>query len=149
MKFGLAVNFSIEIINKSDYAQSLSNDLEGYFKHRTYGDDIKTYTIGVVCVSPQFDAFYQKEIKPKYTRGKKVISPDDIRFELEDNFEYRIKINYESFKNATAYEAKRILAKEILASFALLEKYKAKIKSFDWVSFQMDLEKFFRSQHLI
>jgi hypothetical protein len=149
MNFGLAVNVSVEISNKAHYIQSLSNDLEAYFKNRTYGIDIKSYTIGIVCVSPQFDQFYKKDIKPKYTRGIKVINPDGIPFTLEDSFEYRIKIDYESFKSADEEEAKKILTKKILASLVVFEQMRKKIKDFDMNGFKADLEEYFKSHSLI
>jgi len=149
MNVGLAVNVSVEIRNKAFSIQSLSDDLEAYFKNRTYGSDIKSYTIGVVCVSPQFDQFYKKEIKPKYTKGIKVINPDGIPFTLEDSFEYRIKIDFESFKNADEEEARKLLAKEILESLVVFEKVKSKIKDFDMNSFKADLEGYFKSHKLI
>lgn len=148
MNFGLAVNVSVEISNKAHSIQSLSNDLEAYFKNKTYGSDIKSYTIGIVCVSPQFDQFYKKEIKPKYTRGIKVINPDGIPFTLEDSFEYRIKIDYQSFKSADE-DAKKILAEEILVSLVVFEQMRKKIKDFDMNSFKADLEKYFKSHNLI
>ena len=149
MNFGLAVNVSVEITNKTHYINSLSDDLEAYFKNKTYGSDIKSYTIGVVCVSPQFDQFYKNVLKPKYTKGIKVIKPDGILFTLEDSFEYRIKLDYERFKNADEKDAKKILAKEVLSSLVVFEKIKSKIKDFDISSFEADLEEYFKSHNLI
>ena len=149
MIFGLAITTSVEIDKKWIYINSLSEELKIYFKNKQYGNDIKSYTIGIVCVSPSFDLFYKKEIKPKYTKGVKVIKPDGIPFTLEDSFEYRIKIDYESFKNATEDEARKLLAKEILVSLVVFEKLKSKIKDFDMNSFKADLEEYFKSHNLI
>jgi hypothetical protein len=144
MKFGLAIILTNEVENKTDIIQSLSDELKISFASKQYGQDIKSYTIGIVCVSPQFEQFF-KEKRPKYTKGKKVINPDGIPFTLEDSFEYDIKIDFESFKNANEEEVKRILAEEILASLVAFEKMKSKIKN----SFKEDLEEHFRSQNLI
>jgi len=149
MNVGLAINLSVEIDKKWIYIHSLSDELKTYFKNRQYGNDVKSYTIGIVCVSPSFDSFYKKEIKPKYTKGIKVIKPDGIPFTMEDSFEYRIKIDYESFKNATEEEARKLLAKEILESLVVFEKVKSKIKDFDMNSFKADLEGYFKSHKLI
>ena len=149
MNFGLAINLSVEIDKKWIYIDSLSEELKTYFKNKQYGNDIKSYTIGIVCVSPQFDQFYKKEIRPKYTKGIKVINPDGIPFTLEDSFEYRIKIDYESFKGADEGEAKKILAKEILASLVVFEQMRKKIKDFDMDSFKADLEEYFKSHNLL
>jgi uncharacterized membrane protein YvbJ len=149
MNFGLAINLSVEIDKKWIYIDSLSEELKTYFKNKQYGNDIKSYTIGIVCVSPQFDQFYKKEIRPKYTKGIKVINPYGIPFTLEDNFEYRIKIDFESFKSADEEEAKKILAKEILASLVVFEQMRKKIKDFDMNVFKADLVEYFKSHHLI
>jgi len=147
MKFGLAITLTNEVKNKSGIIQPLSDDLEHYFENRQYGADIKTFTIGIVCISPQFEQFF-KEKKPKYTKGVKVINPDGIPFTLEDNFEYSIKIDFETFKNADEEEARKLLAKEILASLVVFEKVKSKIKDFDMDSFKADLEEYFKSHNL-
>jgi hypothetical protein len=149
MNFGLAINLSVEIDKKWIYIQSLSDELKIYLKNRQYGNDVKSYTIGIVCVSPSFDAFYKKEIKPKYTKGIKVIKPDGIPFTLEDSFEYRIKLDYDSFKNADEEDARKILAKEILASLGVFEQMRKKIKDFDMNGFKADLEEYFKSHNLI
>lgn len=149
MNFGLGINLSVEIDKKWIYIHSLSEELKAYFKNKQYGSDIKSYTIGIICVSPQFDQFYKKEIKPKYTKGKRVINPDGIPFTLEDSFEYSIKIDYDSFKNADEEEARKLLAKEILASLVVFEKLKSKIKDFDMSSFKVDLEEHFKKHNLI
>lgn len=149
MNFELAVTVSVEIKNKTHYIHSLSDELKTYFKTKQYGNDIKSYTIGILCVSPQFDQFYKKEINPKYTKGIKVIKPDGIPFTLEDNFEYRIKIDYELFRKATEEEARKLLAREILASLVVFEKVKSKIRDFDVNSFKGDLEEYFKSRSLI
>jgi hypothetical protein len=148
MDFGLAINISIEIINSSDYIQSLSDELAAYLKNRFYGNDIKSYTIGIVCVSPKFDFFYKPQ-KPKYTKGIKMINLDGIPVKLEDSFEYRVKIDFEDFKNADEQGVKKILAKEILESLVVFEKMKSKIKNFDIESFQADLEEYFKGHNLI
>ena len=148
MNFGLAINLSIEIGNKSGYIQSLSDELELYIKDKYYGADIKNFFIGIICVSPKFDFFY-KETKAKYTKGVKIINPDGIPFKMEDNFEYNIKIDYESFRNATEEEARKILARDILSSLIVFEKFKSKIKDFDIDGFRADLERYFKIHELI
>jgi len=149
MSFGLAVNVSVEIMNKTYIIHSLSDGLEAEFKNRTYGNDLKTLTIGILCVSPQFEQFYKREIKPKYTKGPKVINMDGIPFTLENSFEYRIKIDYENFKNADELGARKILAREIIGSLAIFDTMRSKIKDFDLASFKTDLIDYFERNQLI
>lgn len=145
MDFGLAVTSSIEVKN-THIITELSDEMKSHFNDKNYGNDIKSYTIGVICVSPQFDFFY-KEKKPKYTKGKKVISPDGILFTLEDNFEYNIKLDFEEFQNSSEEERKKIIAREILSSIDIINTIK-KIKDFDTEKFKSDLEVYFKQEGL-
>jgi len=149
MNFGLAINVSVEIINKTYFIQLLSDDLEAEFKNKNYGNDIKSFTLGVLCVSPQFEQFYKREIKPKYTKGPKVINMDGIPFTLENSFEYRIKIDHENLKNADELGARKILAREIIGSLAIFDTMRSKIKDFDLASFKTDLIDYFERNQLI
>ncbi len=147
MNVGLAIFTSVGVHNTS-VISALSHDLKNYFSEREYGQDIKSYVIGIVCMSPQFEQFY-KEKKPKYTKEKEVLKPDGIPVTIENTFEYSIKIDYESFKNADEENARKLLAKEILVSLVVFEKFKSKIKGFDMNGFKADLEGYFKSHSLI
>lgn len=149
MNFGLAIIVSVEIRNKTYIIQSLSDDLEAEFKNKTFGNDIKSFILGILCVSPQFEQFYKKEIKPKYTKGPKVMNMDGIPFTLENSFEYRIKIDYENFKNADELGARKILAREIIGSLAVFDTMRSKIKDFDLASFKTDLVDYFEGHQLV
>lgn len=50
MKFGIAITSSPGF-EKSDIIVKLSDELEKYFINREYGNDVKSYTIGVHCVN--------------------------------------------------------------------------------------------------
>jgi hypothetical protein len=147
MDFGLAITSNLEQ-EKTNLITNLSDELELAFKDKNYGNDVKAYTIGVVCVAPQFEQFFKPK-KPKYTKGKMEINPDGIPFTLEDNFEYSIKIDFETFKNGTAEECRKTLAKEILSSLSVVESMKSKIKDFDLEKFKADLESYFKKKELI
>lgn len=149
MKFGLAVNLSVEIENKGDVIDSLSNDLKIFFLDKEYGEGIKSYYIGILCVSSKFDSFYDGKLRPKYTKGKKIIKLDGISYTSEDSFQYKLKLDYESFKSANDEDSKKLMAKAILESLVMFEKFKSKIKTFDFDSFNADLESYFKSQKLI
>lgn len=147
MKLGLAVIGNIEE-NKSSIIVDFSEIIKNHFKDKYYGNDIKSYTIGIICVSPQFEKFF-KEKKPKLIKGKKETIQEGIPFTLEDDFEYDIKLNFEVFHNATEVEARKILATEILKSLSVLDDFKLKIKDFDVNMFKDDLEKCFKNKMLI
>lgn len=149
MDFGLAITSSPGM-GKSNLIINLSDVMKKYFKNRYYGNDIKSYTIGVHCENIPF-GFEKFAIlpKPKYIKGKKVIKPDGIPFTLEDSFEYSIKLDFETFKNSSEIDAKKMLANEILQSLKILEDIKKKIKDFDNEKFKTDLEDFFRNEGLV
>ena len=91
-------------------------------------NDAIVYEIKITGIMVILDIFRFLIIR-KYTKGVKVIKPDGIPFTLEDSFEYRIKIDFETFKNADEEEARKLLAKEILASLVVFEKVKSKINN--------------------
>lgn len=84
-----------------------------------------------------------------YTKGRKESIVDGMPFAVEDSFEYSAKLEYDIVKNANKEEVRKILAMEILASSVVFEKFKSKIKDFDFDRFRMDLEEYFKSQSLI
>ncbi|MBK8805409.1 MAG: hypothetical protein IPO21_01680 [Bacteroidales bacterium] len=147
MEIGLAIIGNIDQ-SKSDLIITLSDELKEGFKNKNYGASIKSYTIGVVCVAPQFEQFF-KETKPKYTKGKKIINPDGIPFTLEDSFEYSIKIDFDDFTKADKLAALKIITKEILFSLKVLDELKGKFKDFNTIKFKEDLELFFKERKLV
>jgi len=147
MEFGVVLIGNVDQ-NKSDLIYQLSIGLKSFFKERMYGNDIKMYTIGIVCVAPQFDQFFTTK-KPKYIKGKKTIHPEGMPFTVEDSLEYDVKLDFETFKNGTEEENKRLLAKEILSSLSVLDTMKSKIKDFDAEKFKADLENYFKEKGLV
>jgi len=147
MELGLAIIGNIDQ-TKSNLIVKLSDEMNAVFINKNYGNSIKSYTIGIVCVSPQFEQFFKVK-KPKYTMGKKIIYPDGLPFTLEDSFEYSIKINFDDFAKVDGPSAVKILAKEILYSLKVLDELKGKIKDFDIVKFKEDLEQFFIEKNSI
>lgn len=149
MEFGLAITTSVEIDdNKVNIIQTLSDELEKYFEHKSYGKSIKSLVIGIVCISPRFERFFKNK-KPTYIKGKKVITADGISVTVEDSLEYSIKLNYTLFKNAEDAEAKNILSEEILASLGFIEQMKSKISEFDFEMFSSDLIEYFYLRNLL
>lgn len=149
MKFGLAITANLQQ-EKINLITKLSDELELAFKDKNYGYDVKSYTIGVHCVNvPKGFEKFSKLPKPSYTKGKKVINPDGIPFTLEDNFEYSVKIDFETFKGGSEEDCRRILANEILKSLSVLDDMKGKIKDFNTEQFKADLENYFKEKDLI
>lgn len=147
MEFGLAIIANIDQ-SKTELIDKLAFEIKGFLKNKNYGNDIKAYTIGVVCVAPQFEQFF-KDKKPKYTKGKKSIIQEGFPFTLEDSFEYDIKLDFETFKNGTEEECRKLLAREIMNSLTVLDDMKKKIKDFDSEKFKADLEDYFKKKGLM
>lgn len=139
MKFGLAITSTL--IEETNLILQLAERMTFFFNDKNYGNGIKSFTIGVVCVSPLFEQFYKVK-KPKFTKGKKELIIEGIPFTIEDNFEYSIKINYENFMNSTSDDRIKLVAKEILNSLWIVEGMKNKIKDFDFEKFETDIGSF-------
>ena len=136
---------SEDIIAKSKTITNFSNEMNSCFIGKDYGAGLKEIVIGIVCVSPQFEPFF-KIGKPVYTK-EKVIKKVDIEIEVEKTLEYRMKVDYEDFKNASIEECNKILARSILGSLDVFEK--VKINDFDSQQFKIDLANCFKEMNVI
>ncbi|MGQ9780608.1 MAG: Imm44 family immunity protein [Bacillota bacterium] len=96
------------------------------FKDKDYGEGIKEYVIGIICVAPVFDSFFK--IRKNYTESKRLL-------------EYDIKLDHAKFKKANNKEIYEMLRQEVLNSLGIVEELK--IKDFDLARFRADLEQFF------
>ena len=137
MDFGLTLIANVQQ-DKVDMVYTLSDKMSTFFKEKNYGDDIKSYSIGVICVPPENEHLFKKNIVPKYTRDN-----------IENSLEYGISLKLDSFIQANGKESVKILAEDIYASLALLNTLKKKIKDFDFDKFKLDMEKFFHSEGLM
>jgi hypothetical protein len=148
MKLGLAQYTSVEIDNHEKMITKFSDDIEKYFFNKNYGTDLIDIVIGIVCVSPNFEQFF-KPRRPKYTKDKKHIKSEGFEYDIEKCLEYSIKLDFETFKNGTEEECRKLLAREILRSLKVLEDMKGKIKDFNAENFKKDLENYFKEEGLI
>lgn len=144
MTIGLAPNLSIEVTKHSAVINSMKNDLDSVIKGKNYGEDISELHIGIVSVSPQFAQFF-KPRSPKYTKGPKSYTKEDVHYKLYNSFEYDVRLDFDAFKNATEQEAQKMIAQGILSSFDVFNKF----KNFNRDEFKSDLESLFKSKGLI
>jgi len=140
MKFALAIETSIGVEDRINLIVDLSNELTDYFLNRDYGEDVKRIVIGIIAVAPEFEQF-SKIRKPKHTLYRKY-SRDDIEFVEDKVFSFDLKIDYESLKNQSDNENKKMFASEILSSLSNLDALPKKMKDFDRGQFTKDLEVF-------
>lgn len=150
MEIALVKYASADIRKETGFINSFSNDMEDYFKKKTYGDDLIEIVIGIICVSPVFEAFF-KPGKPKYIKEKKGVKSEFTKqeYDIEKCLTYDIKLDFETFKNFSEIEAKKYLSLEILKSLEIIEVMKSKIKDFNLINFKKDLEDYFKEKGFI
>lgn len=119
---------------KSLWIEEVSDKLQNKFENLSFGDSLKSLVIGIVCIKPEFEFFFQ-ENQPKYYTKKKVITRSGNSVEIENLLEYSVKLDYELFSSFEEMEFKKSLAKEILISLDTFHSIKA-LKDFDFKSFQ-------------
>lgn len=135
MKFGFAPQLSVEVTKHSAVITAMGNELKDFIKDKNYGDDIAGLYIGIVSVSPQFSQFF-KARSPKYTKGKNSYTKDDVHYEFYNSFEYEVRLDFETLKNASEKEVQKLIAEGLLSSFDVFKKF----KKFDSDQFKSDLE---------
>lgn len=137
MELGLALYLSNDLTSKSKVIQDYSDRLSEFFKTKHYGDGLKDISIGIICVSPEFESFF-KPRKPKFTKSKTVVI-DGLSTAYDHVFECDVKLDYESLKKANYEEMLIIISTELMSVIDMLKN--KRIKDFDVDRFQKDFEK--------
>ncbi len=147
MRIALVKYASIDVETQLRFIISLSNELDSFFAEKNYGEDVKEIIIGIICVSKDFESFFNLR-KPRYIRDKKVVKSKDTKqeYEVEKCLEYDIKLDYRSVIIASDAEIVKIISNEILNSLNIIDTMKKKIKDFDTKKFREDFELFFREK---
>ena len=148
MKLSLGIELSADNYDQMmPIINELSSSLENEFVSIDYGESIKEFFIGLICVHPQFDPFCKAK-RPKYTDYKTTKFDGWIPTVIEKTFECEIKLDYEKVLEATEEEVKKIVAQSIMDYLHELKMPK-KVTDFDKAKFIADLETFFRREQLI
>lgn len=150
MRLFISHIFSVEIQQKSNIPLLISNNLSKYFKEKEYGSGLFELGINLICVSSNFEQFFKPK-KPKFINEKKTKKSVYTKqeYEIEKYLTFDLKLDYETFKNASEEESKKIIAQEIVSSFSTLDNMKKKIKDFDWEQFEKDVKQYFNDQGLL
>ena len=150
MEVSLIQKFSVELDSTTKRAEfrELVVKLEAYFNAKSYGDDICSYLIGVVCVHPNYDQFF-KIGRPKYVEDRtvvyeKILGPTHIY----KSFSFNIKLNFEEFFSSNTEDGLKMIAGSIMEMVRTL-KYPKKIKDFDKEKFYEDLRLFFEKEKIL
>ena len=148
MNFGIARKTSLEG-HKHKLIAELTNDLELFFSDKEYGKGIKYYTIGLICVRPEFEIFHKVK-KQRYRKTETIESLDGkSKITFTNTFGYDIKMDYATYINASDKEGLQLFASKIMESLSYLEKLPKHVKDFDKERFKSDLEGFFKEKGLI
>lgn len=128
MKFSIGSQFSREFsFDESSITLTLTDELNGFFEDKFYGDRITMIYIAVICVSKKFEPFFK-------------VRPIKL-YRSEPSLEYGLKLVFDIFKAADEQERRRILLVKILEMTKLQLRSKT-IKGFEKERFINDLEAF-------
>ena len=146
MDFGITRETSLEG-HKHKLIAELTDELKLFFSDKEYGEGIKYYTIGLICVKPEFEFFYK--IRKQRYRKTEIIKLDEKTITLTNTFGYDIKMDYATYINASDKEGLQLFASKIMESLSYLEKLPKHVKDFDKERFKSDLEGFFKEKGLV
>ena len=148
MDFGIAQKTSIDG-HKQKIIQKLIDELKLFFSDKDYGEGIKHYTICLICVRPE-DEFFFGFKKQRYRKTQSIETLDGKgKTILTNTFGYDIKMDYDTYMNASDKEGLQLFASKIWNLFSYLEKLPKHVKDFDKERFKSDLEGFFKEKGLI
>jgi hypothetical protein len=144
MKFGISLYLSQDMDRLSGVFNDLGKSVNGEIEQTKYGEDVQEFCIGVICVSPEFDAFF-KQKRMRYTKERREYVKDGVLFAIEKTIEMEIKLEHSELSHIDHYQAVRLLAKSIIGVLANT-KLPSKIKDFNLDLFISDLQDYFRLQ---
>jgi hypothetical protein len=148
MIFDIALASDTAAGGKTRYIVTLKEEMKVWFKDKDYGKDVlKCILLVSVFSSPR------KINTPTYVDHKvKINRFTGMPIEMNKLFMYDIHFNqeeYAKFITADEDDARKQLAGMLLDSLYNLEKLPKKVKDFDKQRFKVDMQEFFRRQHLI
>jgi len=143
INFGMAIETDLEADGRSDLIHDFSNEIASFLQERSYGDEIKNYSVGIICLRPVqgFEEF-SKERKPKFISSQVIRLIDGSSKVLEKLYSYDIKFDsgsYERFVSGSEEDALRVLKELFVNSLSNLDKLPKKISSFDSRGFKSDV----------
>mgnify|MGYP003295629965 CR=1 FL=1 len=147
MKVSFGIDMDKEVVGKFKFNNPMAESISQFIAENNYGESIKKFLIGLICVGPQYDSL-AKPRRPKYTEYKEAMFDGWDPFTIEKTFECEIKLDYAKVLEATEEEVKKIVAQSIMDYLRKLKMPK-KVTDFDKEKFIADLETYFRKEHLI
>jgi len=123
MKFGMTGETAVDVFDKLlPIRKKIANFLSGFFEHRSYGAGLEKILIGIICVKPTSESFY--EVRINYTKSENLLV-------------YNVKIPHQSvLQEHDESVIVSIFSKELIASLDTIENLK--IPDFDFQKFKAD-----------
>jgi hypothetical protein len=148
MDFRITLSTSVGSINFKTISEfhSLWDEFNLRIKNINYGNHIKEFYIGVICVAPNFAPFNMPR-KIKYTDKQKIYVKEGIQYILDKTLEYEIVLDFNSYLSVKNDMQKvfQMISDIVLESLNKIDSVK-KIKDFKKESFKKDLEEFFKEK---
>lgn len=117
MTFALTQETSLGLKNYATAVDLLAQRSEQHFGPKTYAGGIETVLIGLICVAPEFAAFFRPR-KTKYTKGSKVRYQGSVTYEVRNTLQYDLVVEYATAKSLDMHGLYDHLAQRIAASIA-------------------------------
>ncbi|WP_395044492.1 Imm44 family immunity protein [Flavobacterium sp.] len=135
MNIGFGLQFSREFTNEDfSIIDKIEVELNTYLESKSYGVNIEKIYIGIICVSKDFEPFFN-------------VRPLKI-YRKEKTFEYELKLDFNKMINSDNEKRKKIIYTEIFKTTKEIFSDK-KVNGFDSDKFVIDLEFFTRSEKYI
>jgi hypothetical protein len=142
MEFNITLEVSLGLGKLSIPANTLANDFNEKIKNDDFGKSIKQVIVSVVCVAPEYEAFF-KSRKTKFIEGKKTVKKYGIEYEIDSLLTYDIKLDYQKVSIMSEQDLYIELRKEIFNSISIIKEIK--LADFKFNLFEKECYDFFMS----
>jgi hypothetical protein len=139
MTLALTQESSLGLKSYNAAVRRLAHQLEEYFRPQTKDAGIETVLLNLVCVAPDFAAFFAPR-KPRYTKGTKTRHRGNVAYEVRHTLEYDVVLEYATVKLLDADGAYEHLMQRLVASITT-ENYRP-VPAFPVAAFQHELATF-------
>jgi hypothetical protein len=154
MKFSIVVKTDQLFLSASNLIDNLSQELSLFLKEREYGSDIKEILVGCnIGYVPKGYEHLFKVKKPFYVDNKTIINKytgESILLDKYYFYDFKISdVGLDEIVSVSDVEKNKIIVRELLKSFELMNNLPKKIKDFDLARFRTDLEDYFKDKGFI
>ena len=132
---------------QTSWINGLSDDLELFFKSRSYGTDLSELYFGLITVKPEFDQFFKKR-RPRYRPGERTSIVDGITIKSNNCAEIDVKIEHSEVSKLEKGKLIEMVCEAILSECDSLTRF-SKLKDFNYKAFKADFESYLIEQSYI